>query len=290
MGEAEELTQGPVEAFAFIERYSSWTGRGWLEIRGPSTTWVRIKSNYASVRARLRQRFPDRPFTSEWTDGQFPGCPFGAPSHVVVALAYVAGAGVCGGAAILGGAMPGGLALVAVGWPLVRLLDSVQVAERGLRVGPPWASMVSWHDVRAVGVMPGVGGAVWVWAHTHRGGSQAPFPRVLVPALRARIKRLGHLKLLDAPPRTDHRYAIWREVAMALPWGVLVGMVVAAWGTSAPWRVLAVGSLVVAGLTLLGAAVEARATGWRTGAVIWLTLLYGLILTVLSLGSLILAS
>jgi hypothetical protein len=51
--------------------------------------------------------------------------------------------------------------------------------------------------------------------------------------------------------------------------------------------VLAVGLAVAAATAVLGAAAEARATGWGFGAVAWLTALYGLFLAILGLSRLL---
>jgi hypothetical protein len=45
------------------------------------------------------------------------------------------------------------------------------------------------------------------------------------------------------------------------------------------------GLLVALALGLLGASVEARATGWGAGGVAWLTVLYALVLALLTLAT-----
>jgi len=64
----------------------------------------------------------------------------------------------------------------------------------------------------------------------------------------------------------------------------MVATVTGAWFVEDPWIVLTVGLVVVAGLALLGAAVQARVTGWGAGAVGFMSLLYALILISLSIG------
>lgn len=276
MGEAQELTG---EVYGFVERYSSWTGRAWLEIRGTQPRRLPIRAGYGDVRAELRSRHPGRPFTAEWSDGQFPPAPFGGPAYPALVVAWGLAAAAAAAAAVAGGPVAAGVAWVAVSWPLLRLLDAVRMRRSGLRVGPVWASTTPWHEVLEVGV--------WrrrLWVRTQRGGATAFVPGPLVPAMRARLRRLGALELVERPPGTDQRYAIWREVAPGVPWGILTGSVIAMWWTADPWATLAVGLLVVAGTALLGAVVEARASGWGAGGVGWLTVLHALVVGIMTLG------
>ncbi|MEZ4239701.1 MAG: hypothetical protein R3F59_26805 [Myxococcota bacterium] len=64
-----------------------------------------------------------------------------------------------------------------------------------------------------------------------------------------------------------------------------MGCLAAAPFTPWPFAVLLAGGAVACGLGLLAAAVHARATGWGTGAVGWLTLLYALVLALVTLGT-----
>ena len=71
---------------------------------------------------------------------------------------------------------------------------------------------------------------------------------------------------------------------MATPWGVLVATGVAVAMSPTPWTTCVAGLMTMAAMALLGAAVEARATGWGAGGVLWMTLAYGLVLVAVGLG------
>lgn len=272
------------QVHALIERYDPWTGRAWLEVRGTAPRRIPIGPGYAARRAALRRAWPDRPVDADWSDGRFWASPLGWPPYPVVVGGWlVAALAVAGGAAVAGGTGAAAVA-VAAAWPLVRLLDAVHVGRRGVRVGPPWALVVPWHDVQDVGLHR-IGRSVHVWVRTRTGAASGTVPPVLVPAVKARIRRLGGLAPTAGDGGLDVRYARWRAAANGLPWGVLAASVAAAFVVADPWPVLGAGLLVVAGLALLGAAVEARAGGWGTGAVLWLALLYAVVLAALSIGS-----
>ncbi|HHO52999.1 MAG TPA: hypothetical protein ENK18_19510 [Deltaproteobacteria bacterium] len=283
MGEPPDL---PTQATGFLERYDPWTGRAWLELRGPEPARIPLGSEgYAQRRRALRQRFADRPFSSEWADGRFPPAPAGLPVYPVLVLSWLAGSGACGLAAFTAGPLPAAGVALGLSWPLVRMLDAVHVIPRGIRIGPPWAPCVSWHEIEAVGVYPRWLGAR-VWVRHARGQGSATIPRVLVPALRARVRRLGALSLRGGDGGIASWYARWRVPAMGGPWGLLVGTLVACWLTPWPWLVLAVGLAGVAVLVVLSSAIEARASGWGAGSVLWLTLLYALFLAALAVVAL----
>lgn len=279
MGQAQELNGG---VHGFVERYSAWTGYAWLEVRGTPSRTLRIAKGYGELRTALRSEHPHLPFDSEWSDGHYPAAPFGLPLGPVAVAGWAVGGGLCVLAAgLVGTAGAMGAFLVSV-WPLVRLTDAVTATSHGLRVGPPWAPLVPWHEVLEVRIQ-----GYRVWVRAVRGGASAPMPRSLVPALRARLRRIGALQLVDGGPDTNMRYAVWRQVAPAIPWGVMAGTLAAAWLTPDPWRTVAVGLLVVAGTALLGAVIEARGSGWGGGGVFWLTLLHALLLGLLAVGNLV---
>ena len=275
------MTQGALDgldaAWGFVERFDGWTGRGWLQIRGPQPRWVRMDAGYTATRRWLRSRFPDRPFTSEWAlDGRFPTAPLGGPAHLIHAIGWAVVVAALSVACWLGGAGSAAVVGVGGGWLLVRMLDGVAVHRRGLAVGPPWVAVIPWHDVLEVVVEPRRR-HLRVWAHTVHGAWSGTVPAVLLPALRARVRRLSGLQVRDNLEPTTLRYAAWRSAARSLPVGALLVVVVAPWTAPDPWAVIAAGLPVVAGLTLLGAAVHARATGWGMGAVLWMIALYTLV-------------
>jgi hypothetical protein len=274
-----------LQPHVFWERYSDWTGRAWLDIEGEGgrrLTRQVIGPGYGELRKTLTQRFPGRPWQADWADGHFPAAPFGAPLGLVMLLALAAWMAVLVGAGLWGGGGPA-LVVAAVGvWPLARWLDGVSVLSDGIRVGPPWALVVPWHEVQRVGVHR-VGREVRVWMVHRLGAASGSVPAPLLPALRAQLRRRGGLVLERSSGGLDVRYALWRPAAAGLPWGVVAGTVAGAPLSADPWQTLLAGGLVAAGLTLLGAAVEARATGWGMGAVGWLTLLHAMLLGLLAM-------
>ena len=285
MGQAQELAEFGLaqdRVFGFVERYDPWTGQAWLQVLGPDRRWIPIGSGYRDYRAALRREFPDRPFDAEWSGGQFPSAPPGGPVGPVLVVAWTTAAVACVAAAV-GGGWAGAVAIgTIVAVPLVRLLDTVFVSRDGMRLGAPWAPLIPWHAVVAVGLEARGPHRTELWMDTTHGGYVATVPAVLAPAVVARVRRLSGLVMRDNRG-LDQRYSRWRTVALAIPWGALVGTLVAVWFTPWPWQLLSAGLIVVGGLTLLGAAVASRAAGWGSGGVVWLSLLYGLILGLWSL-------
>lgn len=266
----------------FAERYDRWTGRAWLIVRGPG--WrVPIGDGYAEARAALRAALPGVPFTSDWARGRFPSAPGGLPPD----LAFVGGATVAGllaaGVAARMDAAAGVAVALAALWPLARLRDAVVITRDGLRAGPPWAASAPWHEVESVRAELR-GRQARISVRSRSGGGFATVPAVLLPALRARLWRLGGVRLVVGPAGLDEVYDRWRAPATGIPWGILVGTAAIAWAVPAPWTALTAGLLAMAGTALLGAAVEARATGWGSGAVLWSTGAYGVVLAALALG------
>jgi hypothetical protein len=273
-----EADSGAVTGFS--EHFDRWSGRAWLVVHGPE--WrVPIAEGYGPVRASLRESFSDRPWVADWMDGRFPASPAGLPPDLAFALGTaVLAIGVAAAVATIG---PAGAALVgfAGALPVARLRDGVNVHKEGLRIGPAWAPLLAWHEVDGLCVRQD-GNRVRVWA---RGGSAVVrIPAVLLPALKARVRRLGGLELEATSEGLDERYDRWRAPATSIPWGVLSGSVLAAFLSPRPWTALTAGLLATAGTALLGATVEARATGWGSGAVLWATGAYAVVLAALALG------
>ena len=267
----------------FAEHYSVWTGAAWLEVAGPG--WrIAMGDGYAADRALVREHLADRPFTSDWAAGRFPAAPFGLPAGAALGagLGLVLAAGMAG--AWVAGPAAGVVLVLAAAWPLGRLRDALVLGERGVRLGPPWAPRVPWKEVDAVRFRRGRRSSR-IWIRTRRGGAVATVPTVLLPAVRARLWRLAGLRLEEGTEGLDERYDRWRGPASGIPWGVLAGTAAVAWVTPVPWTALTAGLLVMAATTLLGAAVEARATGWGAGTVLWSTLAYAVVLAAISLGA-----
>jgi hypothetical protein len=266
----------------FVEHYNRWTGRAWVEVRGPG--WgVPIAPGWGELRSALRSALPDRPFASEWEDGRFPAAPGGMPVEPVFATAVALAATAAVGVGWSLGPGAGACVAFAASWPISRLRDAIVVGASGLRAGPIWAPSIPWEDVREVSFERGSRSAT-VWARTERGVVCAGVPSVLIPALRARIRRLGGLSLAEGPPDVAAIYERWRAPADGIPWGILVGTLLASWGSGEPWTVLRQGLIVAAATAALGQSVEARATGWGFGAVGWLTVLYAGFLAILALS------
>lgn len=178
----------------------------------------------------------------------------------------------------------GALAVALAGtWPMARLRDRVQVRDDGLAVGPGWTPVVPWHEVHGVRLVPGARRSMVV-VRTVSGAQLADVATAVLPALRARLRRQGALALDEGAVPTSERYARWRTVASAVPWGVLVGTAVAVSMSPTPWTTCLAGLLTMAATALLAAAVEARAAGWGAGGVLWVTLAYGVVLIAVGLG------
>ncbi len=270
------------DVLGFHEHFDEWRGTTWLEVAGPGLR-VPIEPGYGGVRAALRQRFPKLPFTADWTDaGGFSGLVLGgAPTPwlmTVLALACVASA-LAG--AVLGAGAGVGVAL-GLFWPVARLHTRLLVSTTGVQVGPVWSPWVGWNEVKEVRwEARGHRGTLYV-VHTD-GVGRVELASALLPAVRSRVKRLGALRVTEAGPDTDLHYTAWRPVAVGLPWGLLGATLVLAPWTSEPWRTLAIGLVLAAAGGLVGAAVEARADGWRTGGVFWMTAAWALVLGALAL-------
>lgn len=265
------------------ERYSGWTGRAWLEVEGPG--WkIPVEVGYGEVRAKLRSWLPDVPFSADWMDGRFPAAPAGLPGDLVFAVAITFVAALSGLLAWqLGWHVGLVLALIAA-WPLGRLRDAWVVRPEGLKAGPPWAGVTPWYEIEELRIARGRR-RVWMWSRGPGGGGAASVPAALVPALRARVRRLGGLELVDATEDTDDRYWRWRAPAVGIPWGIGLGTAVAAFFTPVPWTALTAGAAAMVGTGLLGLVVVFRSDGWGFGSVVAGTVLYGLVLLVVGLGA-----
>lgn len=267
---------------ALHERFDPWTGQARLVLRG--TGWkLPIEPGYGEARARLRRWLPDVPFQSDWMDGRFPGMPMGLPPSMALALGLTVAATLGTVCAVQLGWWAGlAVALLAV-WPLGRLRDGWVVRTDGIRGGPPWAPVVPWYEIDAV-VVNVVGRRAWLFTRGRGGGQATSIPTVLLPALRARVRRLGGLELVEGDEGLDDRYLRWRAPAVGIPWGVGLGTVLGAWWTPLPWTTLVVGALVMSGTALLGLMVTLRSRGWGFGSVVAGTLLYALLLLAIALA------
>jgi len=266
------------EVRSLRERYGRWSGRAWLAL-GPVGARVPFGPSYGAHRARLRALIGDRRFESDWMDGRFPGLPGGLPPDLALALATGLFALIALAAASTFGAVVGlGIALLAA-WPLGRLRDGWVVRPEGIRGGPPWAALVPWYDVASIHVRIGRRRAL-IWTRGRGGGHSASLPLVLLPALRARVRRLGGLDLIEGEPGLDDRYLRWRAPALGMPWGLGAGTLLAAPFTETPWTFVVAGAAAMAATALLGAMVTLRAGGWGSGGVLAGTLLYALFLAI----------
>jgi hypothetical protein len=273
--------------YGFHERYSAWTGRAWLEIvveDGDATRVARtipIDADYGPLRSALRKHYPHAPFDAAWSPGRFPASPLGLPVDATVLLLAIVVAALVGG---LASRHPAGWLALGLLYPIVRLRDGVQVTSEGVRAGPAWAPVVPWHEIASVRIVRS-----WrshrVFVVGQRGASSGTVPAVLLPALRARLRRQGGLRLEEPGHPVDLVYAVWQTVSPGIAWGALAGTLVIAPFTADPWRVVLAGGLAAAALGLLAATVEARATGWGTGAIAFASAVYGVVLAALAVAA-----
>ncbi|MFK7931581.1 MAG: hypothetical protein AB8H79_25600 [Myxococcota bacterium] len=263
------------------ERYSGWTGRAWLQVDGPG--WrLPVDQNYGEVRQQLREWLPDVPFTADWMDGRFPSAPAGLPGDLVFVIGIIVVGLISGGLGWRFGWYAGlAIALVAA-WPLGRLRDACVLRPEGLRAGPPWGGVVPWYEVEELRVRTGRR-RVWLWARG-RGVAAASIPAALLPAARARARRLGGLELIEADPDSDDRYQAWRAPAVGIPWGIGLGTALAAFFLPDPWMFVTAGALSMIATGLLGLVVVFRADGWGFGSVVMGTFLYGVVLLLVGLA------
>lgn len=268
------------------ERYDPWTGRAWLDIRAEGGRHrVPFGPGYAEIRRDLRKAWPDRPLDADWSDGVFPPAPGGRAFAPVLAVGFVVLALTVGALGVWHVSVAAIGVAIGGSWWLARQLDGLDANGVGIRVGPPWALRVPWHAVREVGIVR-EGRSTWVYVVTDRGtASTGTLPSALAPAARGRIRRLGGLVVAEGPSGAlDLRYARWQAAATGIAWGVGLGTLAAAPFTPVPFAGIAAGGAVAAGLGLLAIAVHARATGWGTGAVGYLTLAYALVVALVSLA------
>ncbi len=258
------------------ETYGRWTGRAALRLVGTGLR-VPVGPGYGSHRATLLRSFRDVPFASDWMDGRFPGAPGGLPPDLAFALGVGVAAVAAGALGVIVDARIGLAAALIAAWPLGRLRDGWVVRAEGLRGGPPWAPLVPWYDLTSIHVHVGRRRA-WIFTRGPRGGHAAPLPLVLLPAFRARVRRLGGLDLIPTVPGLEDRYLRWREPAIGIPWGIGAGTAIIAGFTPTPWTALLAGASATVATGLLGAMVTLRAGGWGAGGVLAATLLYGLLL------------
>lgn len=261
----------------FHEHFDAWRGVVWLQVAGPDL-WVRADDTYGALRAQLRQRFPELPFTSDWArTGRFEGLVAGgAPAPWWAFAVLVTGAVVAVSGAI-GGVFWGVVAAACWLVPLARLRAGLEVHAVGLRAGPLWAPLVAWHEVDAVVAQP-LGAGMDVRVLSRRGVGRVHVPLAVWPAVQARLWRLGGVRVQRSPVTLDERYVGWRAAARGAPWGVLAGTVVGALVVPQGWTVVALGGLAAGAVGFVGGAVEARLDGWRTGGILWMTLAYATVL------------
>lgn len=269
----------PARVLGFHERYDAWTGRAWLDVVGTGVT-VAMTDGYADQRRDLRARFPDRPFTSDWADGRFPACPGGWPVDAVSAALGAVGTVAIGAVAWVGGPWIGALVAPFAYLPVLRARHRVSVRREGLLVGSPLATALPWRAVRSMRV--DADGRVFVaW---EGGGEVASVPPALIPALRARVWRVGGLSVDGDVDPIDWRYLRWSVAADGVRVGLVAALALAMPGFASPWRAATGALLGLAGLLAMTAALRARATGWGAGAVFGLTAAYAVLLAGIALS------
>lgn len=268
----------PEQVQGFEERFDPWSGEVRLRVRGLGAD-VGADEGYGALRASLRRAFGDRPFVATWSDGVFPHGWFGSRAVVGAGVAVLGLVAV----AVLGAHWPpvgvGAGALLA--WAALRMVARVRVTRAGVAAGPAWAPRVPWHAVTAAHVA--VEGGVARVAIAHRDGwCEGEVPEAVLPALRARVRRLGGLELVAMPGAVELGYQRWREPAWGAAWGFGLGALAAVAASPAPWELLPLALGMATAGALLGVAVAWRASGWGAGAAFLLSLLYALGFTALT--------
>jgi len=276
--DGREVPASEVEGFE--ERYDPWGRRALLVVRGPDHVEP-IEPGYSGLRKALRRAFPDRPFISEWDDGRFPpgwfarrGWLLRSVGLALFALAFAAMSGAFG-------QLAGGVVAVAVAWALLQGVGRVTVSRRGIAAGLPWEPVRPWHLVDEVSAEV-FGPVAQVEVHGRFGAMRATVPAVILPAFRARVRRLGGLQVVAHGDAADRAYRMLRPVAVGAAWGLAVGGLGAALRHPHPWVALTAAAWLATVGALAACAVEARSLGWSFGAVVSLTLLYGVALVTLS--------
>ena len=262
----------PVQSIeGFHEWYSSLTGRAGVHVQGTRFGFL-VDEDYAHRRAWLRRELSEVPWCSDWEKGWLESSPMGLPSLPVLALAY---GGITALIVACAVAQFGDLVLLSAvlgAWFVGRLRACVAILPTGIRVGPIWDREFGWHEVKACGLdQDGLG--VQLWIMTDTGKRSASVPPVLIPVVRARLKRLGGLCFSEETVELDRWYVGLRTPMSALPWGLLVATVILALGAEEAWFVVALGLVATLGAALVAAAVEARASGWGAGSIVWLAVL-----------------
>ena len=271
------------DVVGFEEFYDPWREQARLRVRGAAHEEV-IGPGYGRLRRQLRAALPDRPFVSAWQDGRFPGGWWGQRRAMTRAI----GLGVVVTALALPlGVMARGVGVVVavvVAWSaVVRVSRSVRITRRGVAAGPPWSPVRPWHVVdRVVARSGALLTEVEVFGQGR--GARGTVPTVLLPALRARVRRLGGLEVVpedaaDSAAMADGAYAMLRPLTWGAAWGALVGGGFAALGTSSVWEGLGVAAMLALVGGLVAAAVEARSNGWWFGSVASLCALYAVALS-----------
>ena len=179
----------PVQSIeGFHEWYSSLTGRAGVHVQGTRFGFL-VDEDYAHRRAWLRRELSELPWCSDWEKGWLESSPMGLPSLPVLALAY---GGITALIVACAVAQFGDLVLLSAvlgAWFVGRLRACVAILPTGIRVGPIWDREFGWHEVKACGLdQDGLG--VQLWIMTDTGKRSASVPPVLIPVVRARLKRL----------------------------------------------------------------------------------------------------
>lgn len=252
---------------AVEESYNPWTGVAAVMLHGPGASFS-MADGYVTLRPKLRARLKGVPWVSAWSfDGRFPGPVLGLPPAVALTLAAIFGIATVWGIAVQAGSGPAlGLAVGLLLWvALVRRV--VVVRPGGLRVGPVWAGLIPWHEVRAMALL---GDTLHV--ATRHGLHRAAVCEPLLPALRGRVHRLGGWDLDAAPGDASLLRDTARLVPLAsLTWALLGAAATAALVGLGWWWIamLLVAALLVG---LAAEAVHAQREGWAGGAVVLLLL------------------
>jgi hypothetical protein len=278
---------GDGAVLGFHERLDAWRGRLWLDVAGAGVS-VAVDDSavdaYGRLRAALRARWPRRPFTAAWgASGGFPGRVLGGPPAPLTAALAVVALALSGVAGAVLGVGVGAAVGVVLGLGVGRLRPRLVVGEDGVRAGPAWAPSIGWHELDGVR-LEARGATTRVHLLHRRGVVTVGVAAVVVPAVRARLLRLGGLEAEEGGLDLDAAYHALRPVALGAPWGVAIAGLAVAPLTSVPWEVVAWTAVAAALSGVVGAAATARADGWKAGGVVWMMVAWGVVLLGLALG------
>lgn len=252
-----------VEILGIHEGIDPWTGQPQAWAEGTAAVWP-LDDHWTVRRTVLRQHLADRPWTSDWSKtGRFEGTVGvwgGRWAQVVLSLLTIGG--LLGLAHVVSPAwLYTAASVCAVG--VLSLSRRLVVDELGIRCGRYGSPLWGWHEIEDVRVQTS-GDRSQITVIGPMVGT-IELPTGVLPAVRARIARLGRMDLSNGAPTLDHWYR-QRETGLHwAPWVFMMlmsGLVVL--DMARPAQVVLGGM----GLGALGRAVALRQRGSRTRVIL----------------------